>query len=578
MSGITDDQTNDAEIWKEKYRDAVRELDEKEHAWQDKEVHLHKSLLRLSFSYAGADSKLDAQLKRLQSDLKKNPDAQARNILIDDIVNRITALADDKPGEGEKSNVDSAAIVALIARLKLPQSHAAELNLLAAKFRENDRSGLENHTRRLVALLNQAFEAAQSSAGGDTFIKFLSKFSSPGSLGDRIAILQKRSAVIKTDIERLSLIDDTVALIRDELGRNIQPSNATNEARSIVRELIDWMTLPSQVKDELKGIQSKLESASSEQDLSSILRDLGYTVGRFHGSLMSELTDVEFYLKNIAIRLKELQLGIDETFGDQQTSLEEQENLSTGVTKEIVEITSILASSDDLATVRQFIDEGFVGIRDRMQGHLERNRERVAKGEKRLLDLTKKLQTIGDESTRLRAQVKLERDRSQSDALTGIANRSAYDERIGNEVGRRNRHNRSLSLAVIDIDKFKDVNDKLGHKAGDKVLKKVAEISVSRIRSNDFLARYGGEEFVLILPETSSDQAFRVAEKLREEIAGKGFYYDGRRVPITVSIGIAEFTGEDSADDVFKRADRAMYAAKQGGRNCCVKDLELPRF
>jgi diguanylate cyclase len=145
-------------------------------------------------------------------------------------------------------------------------------------------------------------------------------------------------------------------------------------------------------------------------------------------------------------------------------------------------------------------------------------------------------------------------------------------------VGRRNRHNRSLSLAVIDIDKFKDVNDKLGHKAGDKVLKKVAEISVSRIRSNDFLARYGGEEFVLILPETSSDQAFRVAEKLREEIAGKGFYYDGRRVPITVSIGIAEFTGEDSADDVFKRADRAMYAAKQGGRNCCVKDLELPSF
>ena len=128
---------------------------------------------------------------------------------------------------------------------------------------------------------------------------------------------------------------------------------------------------------------------------------------------------------------------------------------------------------------------------------------------------------------------------------------------------------------MIDIDKFKTVNDNLGHKAGDKVLKNVAEICASNVRTSDFLARYGGEEFVLVLPETSLGQAYVVAEKLRGEIEGKGFYYDKRRVPITVSIGIARFADGESADTVFQRADRALYAAKHGGRNRCATESEL---
>ncbi|MGR9090575.1 MAG: GGDEF domain-containing protein [Gammaproteobacteria bacterium] len=120
-----------------------------------------------------------------------------------------------------------------------------------------------------------------------------------------------------------------------------------------------------------------------------------------------------------------------------------------------------------------------------------------------------------------------------------------------------------------------DNADKLGHKAGDKVLKNFAEICAANVRASDFLARYGGEEFVLVLPETPLNHAHYVAEKLRGEIEGKGFCYNKRRVPITVSIGIAQFADLESVDVVFQRADRALYAAKNASRNRCVTETGL---
>ncbi len=575
MSTTTSEKNSDSEQWKEKYRDAVRELDAKESRWRDGETHLHKALLRLSFSYLGLNPGLDRQLKELQSALKKNPDPASRTKLIDEIVEQITRIKDADVGSGALPGTDPSAIVAWLAEnLHLPDSHSSKLDIISSKLRENDEQALKRNTGRLADLINEVIEQAQETSNtrhGDTFIEFLQKFSLPGSLGDKVTSLQMRSLEIKTDLERLAVIDDTIAFLTDELDRDLTATVGTSETQAIVRELIEWMTLPSQVKEELQTIQAQLEGASCGGDLSTILRDLGYTVSQFHRNLMSELTDVEYYLKNIAIRLKELQLGIEDAFNDQRDSLHEQENLNTGISEKVSDIATKLAQEDDLGAVKRLIDQGMSDIRVRMQEHLTRDRQRVAEGENRLQEMSKQLKTMDEESTRLRAQVRHERKRAQHDALTGIPNRAAYDARIRAESGRTNRHNRPLSLAVIDIDKFKDVNDRFGHKAGDKVLKNVAEICAANVRSSDFLARYGGEEFVLLLPETDIAQAYNVAEKLRSEIASKGFYYDSRRVPITISIGIAEFVAEEDTDTVFQRADQALYAAKQAGRNRCFK-------
>jgi diguanylate cyclase (GGDEF)-like protein len=126
-----------------------------------------------------------------------------------------------------------------------------------------------------------------------------------------------------------------------------------------------------------------------------------------------------------------------------------------------------------------------------------------------------------------------------------------------------------LSLIIFDLDHFKKLNDNYGHDAGDYVLKEKAQLIRSNgIREQDVFARYGGEEFVILLPKTNLKQSFEIAERLRKLIESKEFMYDGKRLPVTASIGVADYRqGVITGTDLFKRADEAVYKAKEGGRN-----------
>jgi len=156
------------------------------------------------------------------------------------------------------------------------------------------------------------------------------------------------------------------------------------------------------------------------------------------------------------------------------------------------------------------------------------------------------------------------------DVLTQIPNRLAYDQRLNEEHKRWRRFGQPVCIAAWDIDRFKQVNDVYGHKAGDKVLRIVAECLASRMRLTDFVARYGGEEFVMILVGTTLEAAVQVANEVRESVASLGFHFRGAPVSVTVSCGISEFREGDNLDDAFERADAALYRAKSGGRNICV--------
>jgi diguanylate cyclase len=137
------------------------------------------------------------------------------------------------------------------------------------------------------------------------------------------------------------------------------------------------------------------------------------------------------------------------------------------------------------------------------------------------------------------------------------------------EFARWSRFRQPLCIAAWDIDHFKRINDAYGHRAGDKVLRIVADTLAERLRETDFLARYGGEEFVMILPGTQADGAAQVIEAMRAAVAGLGFHFRGNPVSVTVSCGITPFRDGDSPDEAFERADKALYRAKQAGRNRC---------
>jgi diguanylate cyclase len=162
------------------------------------------------------------------------------------------------------------------------------------------------------------------------------------------------------------------------------------------------------------------------------------------------------------------------------------------------------------------------------------------------------------------------------DPLTGILNRLGYNESVAREYGRWKRMGGNLALAMLDIDHFKQINDRFGHATGDKVLTSLAALLRKHLRGVDHICRVGGEEFVLVMPDTDLTGAAVVAEKMRATVAASQFRVKDTPVPVTFSCGVATFHAEDLVEDVFERADRALYLAKNSGRNRCATELELP--
>lgn len=162
-----------------------------------------------------------------------------------------------------------------------------------------------------------------------------------------------------------------------------------------------------------------------------------------------------------------------------------------------------------------------------------------------------------------------------TDPLTGVPNRRFFTRRLQEEIERWARHRQSLSCLLLDIDHFKQINDRFGHQAGDRVLQQVAQALGRDLRASDVLARYGGEEFVLLLPNTTQAQALAIAERLRVSIPELKFDFAPAPMQVTISAGLVYLKPDMEAqavsgESLLQRADAALYRAKQAGRNRIV--------
>lgn len=154
------------------------------------------------------------------------------------------------------------------------------------------------------------------------------------------------------------------------------------------------------------------------------------------------------------------------------------------------------------------------------------------------------------------------------DALTGVNNRRSFETHLREEIDRHIRYDHPLSLIMLDVDHFKQVNDTYGHQCGDYVLQVIATLISSTTRGGDILARYGGEEFCCLLPETTLSAATILAERFRKTIADHLFEYQGRCIRVTISLGVSAMSPEAATSDrLLKKADDGLYTAKNRGRN-----------
>jgi len=167
---------------------------------------------------------------------------------------------------------------------------------------------------------------------------------------------------------------------------------------------------------------------------------------------------------------------------------------------------------------------------------------------------------------------------ASTDTLTLLFNRRYFDQVLRREVDRRNRYKLPLTVVMIDIDHFKEINDTHGHEAGDNALRKVASIISDCARTADIVARYGGEEFVVILPQTDPENAVVFAERARSAVEEEDLELDDVKINLTISLGVAGTQGQGDATDpqtLTNVADKALYEAKAGGRNRYVRAPDI---
>jgi diguanylate cyclase len=202
-------------------------------------------------------------------------------------------------------------------------------------------------------------------------------------------------------------------------------------------------------------------------------------------------------------------------------------------------------------------------FRAREDARQEEHSGRTARMHARIADLEREAQDLYH---------KLDQEKSGArlDPLTRVANRKSFDERFAQEIAQRTDGGLAAAMLLWDIDDFKVINDSYGHRAGDRVLKTVANCFVSGLRSEDFVARIGGEEFVILLTGLQPETALRIANELRAAVEALRFHFRGTPVRVTASCGITELRRGDTPGTAFDRADAALYRAKHAGKNQCV--------
>ncbi|MFF7063998.1 diguanylate cyclase [Pseudomonas sp. NPDC008258] len=328
--------------------------------------------------------------------------------------------------------------------------------------------------------------------------------------------------------------------------------------------LLDDLSLPERHKAQALAMRERVARGLNWYELIPVLDDLAV--------LMLAITDsgqheFETYLQQLNERLEGFQSHLQEASAGHADNSTAARELDTQLREHVDGLQSSVQGAADVDSLKHILDNRLEGLLVTMDEHKHERDRREQELAGRLQGLSERVANMEHEALGYREHLEEQRQKALLDPLTGLPNRAAWSERVEREILEWQENGGHLAMAILDLDHFKRINDSYGHLAGDKVLKIVADQLRKRLRGRDFIARFGGEEFVLLLPQTSPAAAAQVAEVLRATVEACPFHFKGERVVITTSIGVGAFRSGERGDQVLKRADAALYRAKELGRN-----------
>ncbi|MCE5978991.1 GGDEF domain-containing protein [Pseudomonas sp. JR33AA] len=328
--------------------------------------------------------------------------------------------------------------------------------------------------------------------------------------------------------------------------------------------LLDDLSLPERHKAQALEMRERVARGLNWYELIPVLDDLAV--------LMLAITDsgqheFETYLQQLNERLEGFQSHLHEASAGHADNSTAARELDSQLREHVDGLQSSVQGAADVDSLKHILESRLEGLLVTMDEHKHERDRREQELAGRLQGLSERVASMEHEALGYREHLEEQRQKALLDPLTGLPNRAAWSEQVEREMLDWQENGGHLAMAILDLDHFKRINDNYGHLAGDKVLKIVADQLRKRLRGRDFIARFGGEEFVLLLPQTTPAVAAQMAEVLRATVEACPFHFKGERVVITTSIGLGAFRSGERGDQVLKRADAALYRAKEQGRN-----------
>lgn len=385
---------------------------------------------------------------------------------------------------------------------------------------------------------------------------------------------------------------DTESTISQRLRSLIAPSETAAHAalQSPVGAMVSEGTRAVSSDDALRSVLSRMvaevrhepdlaaaaEAINVELSVGLDMNQVPSLVERVGGLLVLRMRSLDKARRGLELLLSQLMRQLDSLnehicgTTEEDSRRESSDTLNLQIRGEVTAMGVSVDSGMDLTSLRRQLRERLNSINLHLHSFHAREEERVRQARERNVVMRARMEEMETEAKSLQARLTDEKRLSLLDPLTQISNRLAWEQRMSEELDRWKRFRQPTCVAAWDIDEFKHINDNFGHRAGDKVLSVVAETLAAGGRATDFVARYGGEEFVMLLPGTTLADGVRLVDQMREAITQIGFHFRGAPVSVTISCGITLIRDGDTESDAFDRADKAMYKAKESGRNRVV--------
>ncbi len=413
-------------------------------------------------------------------------------------------------------------------------------------------------------------------AVGELLLQLMTRFppSFTKILNDRELARAASSARNRKDL--LAIIDNIsqqlIQFVRNVSSKNNIDGNINSETSGeLLIQLLQRISLPDYLNEQALNLKQNIEQADPKISVSKMIEATADLIMQMRVRLQAEKQELEQFLAEISEHLTALDIDIQITSRLRDESAASLQKYDENLENEVRGLETSVDETSELDGLKELVEERVKTIRLHMGAFRKSEEQRNSTAQVTIIKLTDRIKDMEQETQLLREQVEKEHNSAVRDALTNIPNRLAYEERIASEIERCKRYKSPMAFVVWDIDHFKGINDHYGHIAGDKVLSVIAEVLRKNLRAADFIARYGGEEFVVIMPETEIDKAQTGCEKIRVAIESCNFHYRDTSVPITASCGYTSYIDGDDKESLFERADKALYKAKQNGRNQCVK-------